>query len=387
MEKLTLTQVKGSYNYKLIIPKKVEDKIRYTCKQVWNTEWSGVLFFKYEGSFDNDDLTIICEDICIMDIGSTTYTEFDMNPYVISYMTDNDLLDCQVGLIHSHNNMATFFSGTDLETLRVEGTDRNNFVSLIVNNAGTYTAAITRKVKSRSIKEELSYEFFGSGEVQSTEEYVDESVKIEYFNLKIEKEGEVLEFLDIKDKLEEIKRKKEEDSKKSKVVPYQLSYTGSSYSIPAFSKEGKKEPTKSIPKQQSLFETQEFPEDNMQIPYGKNVFDKKMLEQIITQLITCNVLILDTNKVDLNRWVASMPNIYEKRFGKGKEGLTNFKSWAGSFVEYLMWTIPSEELEKEGLVDVEISALLANDLIVALNKFPANKYLDIYIETLNDYVI
>ena len=170
-----------------------------------------------------------------MDIGSSTYTEFDMNPYVISYMTDNDLLDCQVGLIHSHNNMTTFFSGTDLETLRIEGTDRNNFVSLIVNNAGTYTAAITRKVKSRSIKEELSYEFFGDGEVQSTEEYVDESVKIEYFNLKIEKEGEVLEFINIKDRLEEIKRQKEEESKKSRVVPYQLPYTGSSYSIPAFS--------------------------------------------------------------------------------------------------------------------------------------------------------
>lgn len=387
MEKLTLTQVKGSYNYKLIIPKKVEDKIRYTCRQVWNTEWSGVLFFKYEGSFDNDDLTIICEDICIMDIGSSTYTEFDMNPYVISYMTDNDLLDCQIGLLHSHQNLATFFSGTDLETLRVEGTDRNNFVSLIVNNAGTYTAAITRKVKSRSIKEELSYEFFGSGEVQSTEEYVDESVKIEYFNLKIEKEGEVLEFIDIKDRLEEIKKQKEEESKKVKIPSYSPSYGAPSYNFGSFNKDSKIEIPKSTPKQQSLFETQELPEDNMQIPYGKNVFDKKMLDQIITQLITCNVLILDTNKVDLNRWVASMPSIYEKRFGKGKDGLKNFKSWAGSFVEYLMWNIPSEELEKEGFVDVEISALLANDLIVALNKFPTNKYLDIYIETLNDYVI
>ena len=386
MEKLTLTQVKGSYNYKLIIPKKVEDKIRYTCRQVWNTEWSGVLFFKYEGSFDNDDLTIICEDICIMDIGNSTYTEFDMNPYVISYMTDNDLLDCQVGLVHSHQNLATFFSGTDLETLRVEGNDRNNFVSLIVNNAGTYTAAITRKVKSRSIKEELSYEFFGNGEVQSTEEYVDESVKIEYFNLKIEKEGEVLEFNNIKDRLEEIKKQKEEESKKVKMPSYSPSY-GASSNFGSFNKDSKIEIPKSIPKQQSLFETQELPDDNMQIPYGKNVFDKKMLDQIITQLITCNVLILDTNKVDLNRWVASMPNIYEKRFGKGKEGLKNFKSWAGSFVEYLMWNIPSEELEKEGFVDVEISALLANDLIVALNKFPTNKYLDIYIETLNDYVI
>lgn len=386
MEKLTLTQVKGSYNYKLIIPKKVEDKIRYTCRQVWDTEWSGVLFFKYEGSFDNDDLTIICEDICIMDIGSATYTEFDMNPYIISYMTDNDLLDCQVGLIHSHQNLATFFSGTDLETLRVEGTDRNNFVSLIVNNAGTYTAAITRKVKSRSIKEELSYEFFGSGEVQTTEEYVDESVKIEYFNLKIEKEGEVLEFVDIKDRLEEIKKQKEE-SEKVKVSSYSSSYGAPSYNFSYFNKDSKMEIPKSTPKQQSLFETQELSEDNMQIPYGKNIFNKKMVDQIITQLITCNVLILDTNKVDLNRWVASMSNIYEKRFGKGKEGLTNFKSWAGSFVEYIMWNVPSEELEKEGFVDVEISALLANDLIVALNKFPKNKYLNIYIETLNDYII
>ena len=387
MEKLTLTQVKGSYNYKLIIPKKVEDKIRYTCKQVWNTEWSGVLFFKYEGSFSDDDLTIICEDICIMDIGSSTYTEFDMNPYVISYMTDNDLLDCQVGLIHSHNNMATFFSGTDLETLRVEGTDRNNFVSLIVNNAGTYTAAITRKVKSRSIKEELSYEFFGEGSMQSTEEYVDEAVEIEYFNLKIEKEGEVIEFTNIKDRLEEIRKQKEEESKKVKIPPYSPSYGTPNYNFSAFNRESKTETPKSTPKQQSLFDVKDLPEDNVQIPYGKDIFDKSIIDQIITQLITCNVLVIDTNKIDLNRWVASMPTIYEKRFGKGKEGITNFKSWAGSFIEYIMWNTPSQDLEKEGLVDVEISALLANDIINALGKFPKNKYLNIYIETLNDYVI
>ena len=42
--------------------------------------------------------------------------------------------------------MATFFSGTDTDTLREEGNKRNHFVSLIVNNAGTYTAGITRKV-------------------------------------------------------------------------------------------------------------------------------------------------------------------------------------------------------------------------------------------------
>jgi hypothetical protein len=283
--------------------------------------------------------------------------------------------------------MATFFSGTDLETLRVEGTDRNNFVSLIVNNAGTYTAAITRKVKSRSIKEELSYEFFGSGEVQSTEEYVDESVKIEYFNLKIEKEGEVLEFISIKDRLEEIKKQKEEESKKAKIPSYSSSYGTPSYNFGSFNKENKIEIPKSTPKQQSLFESKDLPEDTIQIPYGKDIFDKSIIDQIITQLITCNVLVLDTSKIDLNRWVASMPTLYEKRFGKGKEGMTNFKSWAGSFIEYIMWNTPSEDLEKEGLVDIEISAVLANDVINALGKFPKNKYLNIYIETLNDYVI
>ena len=41
----------------------------------------------------------------------------------------------------------TFFSGTDKATLQSEGSDMNHFVSLIVNNAGKYTAGVTRKVK------------------------------------------------------------------------------------------------------------------------------------------------------------------------------------------------------------------------------------------------
>jgi hypothetical protein len=60
-------------------------------------------------------------------------------------MVTEDLMDCDQGLIHSHNSMATFFSSTDDSTLVEEGKDRNFFVSLIVNNAGTYTAAVTRK--------------------------------------------------------------------------------------------------------------------------------------------------------------------------------------------------------------------------------------------------
>ena len=109
-EIIKLTQKSGIYNYKLIIPAEVERKIRFACQKVWNTEWSGTLFFTHEGSFENNDLVIRCVDIYIMDIGTQTYTEFDMNPDVIAYMTEHtELLDCQLGLIHSHNNMSKEF--------------------------------------------------------------------------------------------------------------------------------------------------------------------------------------------------------------------------------------------------------------------------------------
>ena len=110
MKVISLVQKSGTYNYKLIIPAEVERKIRFACQKVWNTEWSGTLFFTHEGSFENDDLVIRCVDIYIMDIGTQAYTEFDMNPDVIAYMTEHsELLDCQLGLIHSHNNMSKEF--------------------------------------------------------------------------------------------------------------------------------------------------------------------------------------------------------------------------------------------------------------------------------------
>lgn len=96
--------------YKLVIPTDVENKIRYLCNKISQVEWSGTLFYTYSGSFEEGTLEIRCVDIFPMDIGSQTYTEFDMSPDVVAYMTDHpELLNCQMGLIHSHNNMAKQF--------------------------------------------------------------------------------------------------------------------------------------------------------------------------------------------------------------------------------------------------------------------------------------
>lgn len=396
-EVISLVQKSGTYNYKLIIPAEVERKIRFTCQKVWNTEWSGTLFFTHEGSFENNDLVIRCVDIYIMDIGTQAYTEFDMNPDVISYMCENpELLDCQMGLIHSHNNMSTFFSGTDTATLKEEGRDRNNFVSLIVNNAGTYTAAITRRVKSKQVKESVSYEFFGDGEKQDTKEYVSDADEIEWFYLKIEKEGENYSFPDMAARLEEIKQAKAEKAEKAKEAQtptYQGDYKpviANSYGTKAGPANlVKKEANKPKVVQPTLFDdADDLPfEEGYDIPYGQVSFDKVALKSLVLQLITGSIIISNDSKIDISKWAKSMPTLYEKRFGKGKVGMNNFKIWAETYAEYLTWYITDEKLEELGFDNTEICAICAHDMIEELTKLPENDYIKGYIDALQKYLI
>lgn len=394
---ISLVQKSGTYNYKLIIPAEVERKIRFACQKVWSTEWSGTLFFTHEGSFENNDLVIRCVDIYIMDIGTQAYTEFDMNPDVIAYMCENpELLDCQMGLIHSHNNMSTFFSGTDTATLKEEGRDRNNFVSLIVNNAGTYTAAITRRVKSKQVKESVSYEFFGDGEKHDTKEYVSSADEIEWFYLKIEKEGENYSFPDMAARLEEIKQAKAERAEKAKKAQtpvYQGGYKpaiANSYGTKAGPANlVKKEADKKDLNQRTLFDNaDDLPfEEGYEIPYGHVSFDKVTLKSLVLQLITGSIIISNDSKIDITKWAKSMPALYEKRFGKGKVGMDNFKIWAETYTEYLTWYITDEKLEELGFDETEICAICAHDMIEELTKLPENDYIKGYIDALQKYLV
>ena len=391
---ISLVQKSGTYNYKLIIPAEVERKIRFACQKVWSTEWSGTLFFTHEGSFENNDLVIRCVDIYIMDIGTQAYTEFDMNPDVIAYMCENpELLDCQMGLIHSHNNMSTFFSGTDTATLKEEGRDRNNFVSLIVNNAGSYTAAITRRIKSKQVKESVSYEFFGDGEKHDTKEYVSDADEIEWFYLKIEKEDENYSFPDMAARLEEIKQAKAEKVKKAQTPVYQGGYKpviANSYGTKAGPANlVKKEIKRPKVVQTSLFDdVDDLPfDDNYNLPYGQVTFDKVTLKSLVLQLITGSIIISNDSKIDITKWAKSMPALYEKRFGKGEEGMKNFKMWADTYTEYLTWYVTDEKLEELGFDETEICAICAHDMIEELTKLPENDYIKGYIDALQKYLI
>jgi proteasome lid subunit RPN8/RPN11 len=196
-------------NYKLIITKTLEEKIRLMCSKSWDTEWSGILFYKVEGDFSSDDLKITCLDCKILDIGTSGTTEFEMDESVCAYMAHNNLCDCYMGLIHSHNNLVTFFSKTDLDTLASEGQDTDNFVSLIVNNKGEYTAAITRKVKIKEHEKKISYTLFGKQRNQSL--VTEEKEIIEYTEVKVLISRTEQVYNSIMEDIAEIKKTKEKE--------------------------------------------------------------------------------------------------------------------------------------------------------------------------------
>lgn len=375
---------KGSTSYKIIIPDKVERLIRFLCERVWDTEWSGVLFYTPSGNFEDGSLEIRCEDILPMDIGSTTYTEFNMSPDVISYMAQHpELLDYKMGLIHSHNNMSTFFSGTDLATLQEEGNERNHFVSLIVNNAGKYTAAITRKIKYTSVRS-FSYEGFG-GTVSDGHQETIEGEEIEYFNLDIEFEKPTENpFVEVADRLAEIKKAKQEAVKTTTNI-----YTPDSYTSKYWGKDyqlHKDDNTKVS--QYTLFndEDWDYPGKSWGAPVvqatksGPDTTD--LVNSIISQLVTGNVTYTKGDAGYMKKALDSMEKRFDARFGKGEDGMLLFEYWATDFIEFLTWYSIDDTKE-----DAVAPDQLSIDIAKELESLPVkNKYIDKYIELLASYV-
>ena len=320
--------MKGSSIYKLIVPENVEEKIRYLLRKFPSTEWSGVLFVTHEGSFENNDLVITCKDIYPMDLGNATFTEFTMNEDVAAYMSENiELFDCDLQLIHSHHQMSTQPSGTDLNTLKEEGNERNCFVSLIVNNAGKYYAAITRKVQTKSEvtvkKLGTSYEFFGDGSKElehkdeTTTKIIEKEV-IEYFDLEVERHEvpNTLEYLDAR--FDEIAKKKTIERMNNNWDSSNIAPTGHFFNWMH---------SKPVPKEQNLFGDTFHNEATKHTYKEAHIYeqtntddwwwpDPKKIHAAVVHMITCN-LIINPEKFDLKQWVIKhMKNVYIKIFGE-----------------------------------------------------------------------
>lgn len=384
-----------STTYKMVIPTYVENKIRVLCNAIPNNEWSGILFYEVEGSFDDNTLRIICKDIFQMDEGISTYTEFDMSPDLCSYICDHPELSVEGvyhGLIHSHNNMAAFFSDTDTATLQLEGSDMNHFVSLIVNNAGKYTARITRKVhSSKSIKESLTYNTWGDSMiVRNLPDSIKEEDYIQMFELDLEVirdecENEVLS------RIKEIREAKK--ASKPNPIGYNSNY-GLNYNYDqmpfdfgqkvTFNTKKDEQFKGGISKEEDLFTNNNHLDyfDNFSIPYGDFKVDKSIIDKLILQSITCSAIISNNSSVNITKWVNSMDSLFNRRFHDNH----NFTAFASSFVDYLVNYTEDPDL-KEVLDPAEMAAIIAYYVVIELEKLPSNKWIEILINLYKDYIL
>lgn len=139
--------------FSLVISKPALAKIKEWCTQLPDSEWSGTLFYRIkEGSFAEKNLVLEAVDFYVSDIGSSVFTSFETSPDILTYQDENDLLDCYAGMLHSHDKLSAFFSGTDESTLKKEGASMNHFLSLVVNNSGPYCARLTYKEMITQVK-------------------------------------------------------------------------------------------------------------------------------------------------------------------------------------------------------------------------------------------
>lgn len=275
--------------------------------------------------------------------------------------------------------MSTFMSSTDLNTLLQEGTDRNIFVSLIVNNEGNYTAGITRRIFSK-IAEEKCYKTFNDREICKPEEHY-ETQYVEWFNLDIEKEEDYSNpFPEITERLlsiaEEKKRQKEEREKHSKEnnswwQPYQPTLFDNVDSFNKITESKKKKE-----------EVDDFPElfDEGDFKINKELFNNIIIK-LLTGDINANSSTTTTSKAAVN-----MPLLFDRTF----EDISEFEAFAGNFIEFIMdiWG-DKVYIPKQTEVDEnweEGVTALAYNLGNRLLEIVPNKYTEVYSNVLNAYI-
>ena len=398
MENPQIQLIKRQESYDIVITDELERKIRFLCDRLPGNEYSGTLFYTIEGSFKDKNLRIIAKDFFLQDVGEAAYTEFQNDVELAGYMASHELWDCYTGLMHSHQNFSAFFSGTDIATLKDEGKDTNHFVSLIINNAGKYCAAITRKVSSKvSGTKVIAYNSFDDVHVEEASmEFTRDESYIEYYPLNVIM-PEAVPKSELELRLEEVRKNARSfiNRKYSNSVytPFNNPNTiplGAISSIDKVkasdseSKEGKG-------KQLQLFTDKEMgkeveveeAEEVVDIPYDKVHINPNIVFDSVTQIITGDLFSIYKQNIDINKWATNMESLYTKRFGSPEN--EDFAYWVDSLLDFLVGEVNDNKLIENG--EDYMWAIWAYDVMVELEKFPKNKYLEVFSKALERWLI
>lgn len=165
----------------MIISEEILNKIKYLCKNIPKVEWSGVLFYSVKGSIkEPKKMEIMLEDILPLDMGTSTYTSYELDDRFTDYLLVNPkAMEWNVGHIHSHNVMNVFFSTTDLAELNDNAISHNYYLSLIVNNYMDFVAKVAFVGGTEKVVKQIPYLALDENGEQYTIQKVDLNYKKE----------------------------------------------------------------------------------------------------------------------------------------------------------------------------------------------------------------
>ena len=372
----------------------MEEKIRYLIRKYPSTEWSGVLFYKHTGTFEDNNLVLTCEDFLPMDLGSSGWTEFKMNEDVVGYIADNmELFDCEIGILHSHHSLGAFLSSQDIKRINEDGNDTNCFLSLVVDTKGEYVAAITRKIQTKTevTTKSLgtSYQFFGEGTVITEEDsspavtQVVDKEYIEYYMLDVEREtvDNPLEYLDTR--FEEIEKKKAEEKKSQIVTSYSTGNYWSDYKDDwSFSTWMSNKQDKPKVKEQFLFDDKTMKE--MEVSQEATVSVEEM-HKCIVKMLTCSLLI-NVEKFNMDSWIKQhMKAKYDELFAAPG----SFDEWSEFIVEFLISHYVDPSILEEDVYNFDVfQSTVAEAMYSELSTYQGvNTYIDGYLDVISRYII
>jgi hypothetical protein len=175
------------------------------------SEWIGILFYK---KINNTTLETV--DICYMGKGpensmvaSIDYSEFpELSSVLSNYVMNNaeTIMDCYQGLIHSHIDMGTSPSGTDLAELTSNNSNYNGtYLSVICNHRLEFTALVS--IEQEQPKKVNHYKWFGevvTKEVESEKSISIYSIKTQFNNTEY---PDIVQALDVVEKARAFKMK------------------------------------------------------------------------------------------------------------------------------------------------------------------------------------
>lgn len=371
---------------KLIISTKVEQKISICCRELPHNEWSGTLFYRVQsGSFGNN-LVLIADDLFLRDVGSSTYTEFDDDVDAFNYQIENGLEDDIQGLCHSHNQMASFFSGVDSSTLEEFGKLMPHFLSLIVNNKGNYCAKITRRIPVAN-----HYLTFNGEEA----EYQGDECIVQSFPVEIVFQDESI-ISETKAKLKELQSKKSSfirDSKDSDndyptlwndnfIAPNKASEL---LSYPYNNSSNKTKQAKEAPKKENK-EVKITKENNKKSTTKQVVENKESLETFIQKkiksLLFGSCIFTVSKDFDVKDWCK---NKMEKAFENNFIDYSTRNNWISTCLDNLV------ALCIDKYDDIEDINVIEDTITTYLDSLPKNKYIkeikDCLTEIMYEYII